>query len=257
MSSSAPGKFQDHYALLGVDPKANSEKIQEAYSKLARKYHPDNPETGDQEKFDAVNLAYEVLSDAGLRAEFDKLKGIGQDDNPKFTGVGFFRALREGADLRAAVMCILYDRRRTRPFRPSVSLRHLEGMLRVTNEELNFALWYLKQRALVINDDKSSLQITADGMDFVEENPPTAEQVMPLVKPDALVEPQKAPPPPPVLVATPPPEQKTEPAADREPEPKRESVLLALSRALSREAPQDLKKTSVIQPAKRPTPANS
>jgi hypothetical protein len=44
----------------------------------------------------------------------------------------------------------------------------------------------LKQRGLVINDDKSSLEITVDGMDYLERNHPSVEAVMPLIKVDAL-----------------------------------------------------------------------
>src|SRR5580704_16377823 len=115
MSGSVSGKFQDHYALLGVEPRADSDTIQAAYAKLAQKYHPNNPETGDGEKFETVNLAYEVLSDPSLRAGYDKLKGIDHEaSNPKFTGVAFFSALEQGAVLRSAVLCVLYDRRRVK-----------------------------------------------------------------------------------------------------------------------------------------------
>jgi curved DNA-binding protein CbpA len=191
MSAPDSGKFQDHYIVLGIEPRADSETIQGAYGKLAQKYHPNNPETGSQEKFDAVNLAYEILSDPSLRIEFDKLKGIDHDaGEPKFTGVEFFDALEQGTALRSALLCILYDRRRTRSFKPSLSMRHLEGMLHVTAEELNFALWYLKQRGLVVNDDKSSLQITVVGMDYLEQNRPSAGAVMPLIKPEALSQPK-------------------------------------------------------------------
>jgi DnaJ-like protein len=187
MSGSVSGTFQDHYALFGIDPRADSETIQAAYSKLAEKYHPDTPGTGDENKFEAINLAYEVLSDPTLRAGFDKLKGVDHESNkPQFSGVEFFHALEHGAALRSAVLCILYDRRRIKSTRPSLSMRHLENMLQVTTEELNFALWYLKQRGLAINDDKSSMEITVDGMDFLERNRPSAEAVLPLIKPDAL-----------------------------------------------------------------------
>jgi curved DNA-binding protein CbpA len=187
MSSSVSGKFQDHYVLLGVDPKADSATIQAAYAKLADKYRPGNPETGDPEKFESINLAFEVLSDANLRAGFDKLKGVGQEEGkPQFSGLAFFDALKAGVDLRAAVLCILYDRRRTNPTKPSLSSRHLESMLRATKDELEFALWYLKQRLLVINDDKSSLQITVEGLDYLEQDPPTADRVIPVMKPDAV-----------------------------------------------------------------------
>lgn len=191
MSGSVSGKFQDHYSLLGVEPRADSETIQDAYSKLAQKYNPNNIETADAEKFEAVSLAYEVLSDPTLRAGFDKLKGIDHEaSNPKFTGVEFFHALEQGAVLRSAVLCVLYDRRRVKSSRPSLSMRHLENILHVTPEELNFAMWYLKQRGLVVNDDKSSLEITVDGMDHLERSHPSAEAVMALIKPDALANPQ-------------------------------------------------------------------
>jgi hypothetical protein len=194
MSGSVSGKFQDHYALLGVDVRADSETIQAAYSKLAEKYNPNTRGTGDADKFEAINLAYEVLSDPTLRAGFDKVKGVDHESNkPQFTGVEFFHALEQGAVLRAAVLCILYDRRRIKSTRPSLSMRNLENMLQVTTEELNFALWYLKQRGLVINDDKSSMEITVDGMDYLERNHPSAESVIPLIKPEALstVQPEK------------------------------------------------------------------
>ncbi|HLH41218.1 MAG TPA: DnaJ domain-containing protein [Bryobacteraceae bacterium] len=186
MSSPLAGKFQDHYSILNVDAKATSEVIQQAYSKLAEKYRPDNPETGDFEKFESVNLAYEVLSDGNLRREFDKLKGLDQDPGFKFTGSDFFPELSRGVNLRLALLCVLYDRRRLRPFTPSLAMRQLENMLETTSDELNFALWYLKQRGLVAMDDKSSLQITVEGMDFLEANQPSPESVLPLIKADAI-----------------------------------------------------------------------
>lgn len=190
MSAPAAGKFQDHYTILGVDPKANSEAIQAAYAKLAQKYHKDTPQTGNQEKFESVNLAYEVLCDATLRAEFDKIKGIDQDDdNPQFSGAAFFENLSRQNGLRMALLSILYERRQLKPYRPSLSMRHLDRMLNLTNDELNFALWYLKQRALVQSDDKSNLQITVQGMDFLENTLPDPEVVLRYLKP-GTVEPQ-------------------------------------------------------------------
>jgi hypothetical protein len=187
MSAPLAGKFQDHYAVLGVDPKSDSDSIQAAYAKAAQKYHPNNPDTGDQAKFDAVNLAFEVLSDAQLRREFDKIKGVDQDDGvPKFSGHVFFEALGHETTLRVALMCILYDRRRTKPFTPSLSMRQVENTLHAKEEELNFALWYLKQRGLVGQDDKSSLLITVEGMDFLETNRPAAAEIMPFIKAGAI-----------------------------------------------------------------------
>ena len=61
MSAPLAGKFQDHYAVLGIDPKSDSETIQQAYAKLAQKYHPNNASHRQPEMFEAINMAYETL----------------------------------------------------------------------------------------------------------------------------------------------------------------------------------------------------
>jgi hypothetical protein len=64
-------------------------------------------------------------------------------------------------------------------------MRHLENILAATSEELNFALWYLKQREMVGLDDKSSLYITPEGMDYLRQNPPEPDEVMRLIRENA------------------------------------------------------------------------
>ena len=66
-------------------------------------------------------------------------------------------------------------------------MRHLETIVEATPAELSSALWYLKQRGLAASDDKSSLGITVDGMDFLESKQPAPEAVMPFIKADAIV----------------------------------------------------------------------
>src|SRR6187455_3077797 len=65
---------KDHYATLGVSKTASSEDIQKAYRKLARKYHPDmNPDDATaKKKFQEVQSAFEVLSDADKRKRYDQ-----------------------------------------------------------------------------------------------------------------------------------------------------------------------------------------
>ena len=188
MSSAVVGKFQDHYEVLGIDPKADSETVQRAYTKLAQRYHFSNADTGDQEKFEAVNLAYEILSDPILRPEFDRVKGIPDDTGPpRFSGLEFFENLGRGTGLRTALLCVLYDRRRNKPFTPSLSMRQIENIVEGTPAELTFVLWFLKQRSFIASDDKSSLQITVIGMDFLEANPPDPKLVMRFIKLSGMV----------------------------------------------------------------------
>ncbi|HEV2201522.1 MAG TPA: J domain-containing protein [Bryobacteraceae bacterium] len=187
MSVSPQGKYNDHYAILGVDASAETEVIQRAYARLLERYGPDNIDTRDDEKLAVINTAYETLSDPEKRQAFDTLKGIaGGDGRPKFMGIDFFDVLGREVGLRGALLCILYDRRRNRPTSPALSMRHIEAMLDAPMEALTFALWYLKQRGYVTNDDKSNLQITVEGMDFLETHRPNPDDVMPFIKPAAI-----------------------------------------------------------------------
>lgn len=68
-------KYQDYYAILGVDRKADHATIKKAYRKLARQYHPDvNSDAGPaaEEKFKQINEAYDVLKDAEKRSAYDQ-----------------------------------------------------------------------------------------------------------------------------------------------------------------------------------------
>jgi curved DNA-binding protein CbpA len=60
----------DHYAVLGVPRDATAAAVRTAYLRLARVTHPDVATDGAA-RFQAVQLAYEVLSDPATRAAHD------------------------------------------------------------------------------------------------------------------------------------------------------------------------------------------
>ncbi len=67
-------EYKDYYKILGVSRDATPEEIKRAYRKLARKYHPDvSKEPDAEEKFKAINEAYEVLKDPEKRKAYDQL----------------------------------------------------------------------------------------------------------------------------------------------------------------------------------------
>ena len=71
-------QFKDYYEILGLEPSAGEAEIKTAYRRLARKYHPDvSKEAGAEEKFKAVNEAYEALRDPPKRAAYDQLRARG------------------------------------------------------------------------------------------------------------------------------------------------------------------------------------
>ncbi len=65
---------RDYYGILGIERNASDADIKKAYRKLAKMYHPDmNP--GDDsvdQKFKEATEAYEVLSDAAKRGQYDQ-----------------------------------------------------------------------------------------------------------------------------------------------------------------------------------------
>nr|WP_284287620.1 DnaJ domain-containing protein [Angustibacter aerolatus] len=64
--------MSDHYATLGVSRDATPEEIKKAYRKLARQPHPDVAGPEAEDRFKEVSQAYDVLSDQGKRAAYDR-----------------------------------------------------------------------------------------------------------------------------------------------------------------------------------------
>jgi molecular chaperone DnaJ len=69
---------KDFYKVLGVDKKAAADEIKKKYRALARDLHPDKTkgDAAKEEKFKAVSEAYEILSDAKKRAEYDEARSL-------------------------------------------------------------------------------------------------------------------------------------------------------------------------------------
>lgn len=62
----------DHYATLGLDRECSDTHIRSAYRLLAKQYHPDiNPGPAAQAQTQALNAAYEILSDPLRRKAYD------------------------------------------------------------------------------------------------------------------------------------------------------------------------------------------
>ena len=87
---------RDLYEVLGVNKSASKDEIKSAYRKLAKKYHPDNKETGSEAKFKEVQEAYDILYDDQKRSAYDQFgfaafeQGAGQPgSNPFEGGFGF------------------------------------------------------------------------------------------------------------------------------------------------------------------------
>ena len=54
----------DYYEFLQISPSAENDTIHRVYRFLAARFHPDNHDTGDAERFFLLKQAYEVLSES-------------------------------------------------------------------------------------------------------------------------------------------------------------------------------------------------
>jgi molecular chaperone DnaJ len=74
---------RDYYEVLGVAKNSSADEIKKSYRKVAMQFHPDrNPgDKSAEEKFKEAAEAYEVLSDADKRAQYDRYGHAGLNNS--------------------------------------------------------------------------------------------------------------------------------------------------------------------------------
>lgn len=82
---------KDYYAVLGVLSSAEDVVISGAYRALAQRYHPDRFDGDDANvRMAEINEAYRILSDAELRAQYDKARAPSDSDTHASSGAMSF-----------------------------------------------------------------------------------------------------------------------------------------------------------------------
>lgn len=176
--------FVDYYELMQISSHAELSTIQRVYRILASRYHPDNPETGDTDKFVQLQRAFEVLSDPEQRKIYDAQVSVQATlPEPVFELKDFVVGIDAEMNRRLGALCLLYNRRKTNTDNPGLSLLDLEMKMGIPREHLEFTIWYLRDKKLVRRDESSSeILITAEGVDFAEKNLPQNRIVYKLLK---------------------------------------------------------------------------
>jgi curved DNA-binding protein CbpA len=162
----------DYYEVLQVSANAEPDTIHRIYRLLAQRFHPDNQESGNADRFHQIHESYTVLSDPERRAKYDVAYHQLRQDRWRLVASGAqaendFEIEQIG---RLTLLEALYTRRRMDPTAPSLMMTDLEMLLGRPREHLDFTVWFLAQKKFVTRDDQARLQITADGVEYLEAN---------------------------------------------------------------------------------------
>jgi len=153
----------DCYEILQVPPGSDKEAIDSAYKALARQYHPDNHETGDSEKFMLVVKAYKFLGDPEVAISLDSsgsqaLALLTEDEAGSYEG---------DEKLFDQILTALYMSRRKNLRRSGLGVFHLEEVTGYPADDLEFHLWYLREKGYAERLENGLFSITADGVDRI------------------------------------------------------------------------------------------
>jgi hypothetical protein len=161
--------FVDYYELLQVSPNAEPEAIRRIHRLLAARYHPDNAETGNANRFLLLNEAYSILSNPEKRLAYDTKYQLRQiQPLPVFEMKEFVEGVEGEVNRRMGILSLLYQRRRQNSNDPGYSLLEFENLMGFPREHLEFALWFLRGNQHIQMSENSDYVISPAGVEFLE-----------------------------------------------------------------------------------------
>lgn len=163
--------INDYYEDLQISPNADQEMIERVFRILAKRYHPDNIETGDAEKFNVLYNAYQVLTDPEKRAAFDaKYEQLRTDRWKIVEEASQSDGFEQDDRIRQGVLSLLYIARRRDALNPGMGIMEFERVLGCPRDHMEFHIWYLKEKGWILRTDTGGYAITADGVDKMATN---------------------------------------------------------------------------------------
>lgn len=158
----------DHYEVLQLSPRADPGTLQRVFRHLAKRFHPDNPESGDADRFKQVMDAFDVLSDPERRAKYDaRYEALRENRWRVFDQQHAVNDVAADRRLRDAILSILYTARRNDADRPGLGALDLERLLGCPEQHMKFHLWYLRENGWIERTESGTFALTAAGADEV------------------------------------------------------------------------------------------
>jgi curved DNA-binding protein CbpA len=164
--------FVDYYETLEVSPNANSETIERMFRYLAQRYHPDNQDTGDRDRFDLVLEAHNTLRDTVKRVQYDiEYKQQVSAHAKLVEDASDSHGIERDVEVQARLLSLFYTKRRNNIREPGIGDAELSHLLDCPQEHLEFHLWYMKEKRWIERREDGLLAITIDGVDRASSEP--------------------------------------------------------------------------------------
>lgn len=161
--------FVDYYEVLQVSANADEDTIGRVFRYLAKRFHPDNPQTGDNDKFNLLVKAHTTLSDPEKRAAYDVHYQQSREQQWQLVSDAASNdGFEDDYTIREKILSLLYVQRRRDMESPGLGNFELEQLLNCPREMMEFHIWYLKEKGWIVRTEMGLLSITADGVDQVE-----------------------------------------------------------------------------------------
>jgi len=175
-------QFVDYYELLQLSPNADNETIERIFRHLAKKFHPDNTQFADKDRFLQIAEAHQVLTNPANRAAYDiKYQDYWNRKWSLAATASDKSLLNEDQANRERLLSLLYVQRRRSMTSPGLGEIEIARLLSTPVELLEFHIWYLKSKTWIERLETGHLAISALGVDEVEKR-------RLLLKPDRLIE---------------------------------------------------------------------
>ena len=161
----------DFYETLQLSPRADRDTIERVFRHLAKRYHPDNLDSGDADTFSGIVEAYRVLTDPEERARYDvAYERVKAAQWRIFDQETTRSEVVSDARIRNAILALTYAARRNDNANPGVGSLELERTLGCPESLMAFHLWYLREQGLIQRDHSGRFAITATGVSLVLES---------------------------------------------------------------------------------------
>jgi hypothetical protein len=176
----------DYYEVLQVSRHADMDTIHRVFHVLAQRFHPDNRDTGSQDRFRQVVEAHAVLCDATRRAAYDvRLSNEDKSRLKIFDSLQSTQGVQAELRKRQGILRLLYGKRLTDSHQPALRGRDFAEMLGCPVEHLEFSFWFLREIKLITRADNNQYEITCHGVAAFEADEATFSQKPVLTLPAA------------------------------------------------------------------------